>query len=234
MNTSEQVDQIIPALLEARKVFKPVVRTAEGQVGTSRKYKYADLETLIDATFEPLMANGIVPVQAVNAAGNSLDSRLFHTSGQWLESSYPLISYDHPQQFGLQLSYARRYSFLALLGVAQEDNDASGPGRAEPSAKTQPRADRPPPRQEPGSDGVRKINAAQRTRFWALAKEARWPDKLSVKAWLLTMGYASSNDISVANYEDICKGLEQGPPSDLPALFARAAELQSDRPKQAS
>lgn len=143
MNTSEQIADLVGALVKAHAQFKPVVRNTTGQVGQNRNYKYADLAGLIDATFPALLANGLVVVQAVDAESSSMVSRLAHTSGQWLESAYPLGKYDRPQDFGSQLSYARRYSLLALLGVAQEDDDAAEAQQATRTDTAKPATTRP-------------------------------------------------------------------------------------------
>lgn len=141
MRTSEQINHLVAALVQAHAAFKPVVRNTKGQVGQNREYKYANLEGLIDATFPALLSHGIVPSQAVDAETSSLVTRLMHTSGQWIESAYPLGKYDRPQDFGSQLSYARRYSLLALLGVAQEDDD----GASAQEARTKPRVEKTAP-----------------------------------------------------------------------------------------
>ena len=53
------VDATVAKLVAAHGAFKPVVRVTRGQVGQNREYKYADLATLIEATFPALLANGI-------------------------------------------------------------------------------------------------------------------------------------------------------------------------------
>lgn len=138
MQTSEGMEEVIKALVKARGEFKPVVRDSTGQVGQNRQYKYADLAGVIDATTAALLGNGLVLVQAVDAANKCLISRLCHTSGQWIGCSYPLRDYDRPQEYGSQLTYARRYSMLGLLGVAQEDDDGAAAQHSKPTAQAGP------------------------------------------------------------------------------------------------
>ncbi len=216
MRTSEQINELVSAYAKARAQFKPTVRNAKGQVGQNREYRYLDLEGLIDATFPALLEQGIVIVQAVDAETASLVSRMAHTSGQWLESAYPLGKYDRPQDFGSQLTYARRYSLLGLLGVAQEDNDgadaqqagdapAVGPAvQKKPAAKPSPAS--PPAPAVPGA-----ISGAQRKRLWAIATKHQWAEPV-LKDWLAAMGFQSTKDITVAAYDDVISGLEAGPP----------------------
>lgn len=74
----------------------------------------------------------------------------------------------------------------------------------------------------------RYISKPQRDRFWAIAKESGWPSKEAVKAWLLTQAITSSARILVGSYDDVIAALKDGPPSDIPALLERAAQLQAD------
>lgn len=137
MFTSDALDAVVPALVKARADFKPVLREATGQVA-QRTIKYADLAGVIEATLPACTKQGLALVQTVDAETSTLITRLLHTSGQWIESRYPLtFSGQTPQQIGAQLSYGRRYSLLALLCVAQEDDDAAGVP-AHPSAPAKP------------------------------------------------------------------------------------------------
>lgn len=135
MRTSDTINDLVGALIKARTHFKPVLRDATGQVGQNRSYKYAPLETVIDATGAALAGAGLVLIQAVDAETSTLVSRLAHTSGQWIESAFPLRGYERPQEFGSQLTYARRYSMLALLSLAQEDDDGAAAQTAAPAPR---------------------------------------------------------------------------------------------------
>lgn len=88
------------------------------------KSKYADLAALWDAVRKPLSDNGLSVVQIIR--DGSLHTMLLHTSGQRLCSDYPLPATARPQEMGSALTYARRYSLSALVGIAaDEDDDAT-------------------------------------------------------------------------------------------------------------
>jgi hypothetical protein len=88
------------------------------------KSKYADLAALWDAVRKPLSENGLSVVQIIR--DGSLHTMLLHTSGQRLCSDYPLPATARPQEMGSALTYARRYSLSALVGIAaDEDDDAT-------------------------------------------------------------------------------------------------------------
>ena len=93
------------------------------------KSKYADLAALWDAVRKPLSDNGLSVVQIIR--DGSLHTMLLHTSGQRLCSDYPLPATARPQEMGSALTYARRYSLSALVGIAaDEDDDANAASRS--------------------------------------------------------------------------------------------------------
>lgn len=143
---SEQIDQLVPALLAAKAQFRPVVKNA---LNPHFKNMYADLETVLSAVEEALGQQQLVLVQPTNLiAGESvLVTTLLHSSGQWLRGYYRLrgVKAD-PQGDGSALSYARRYAALAILGIAAEDDDGNG-ASSERQQQAQRQAQGPPAQQ---------------------------------------------------------------------------------------
>ena len=93
------------------------------------KSKYADLAALWDAVRKPLSDNGLSVVQIIR--DGRLHTMLLHTSGQRLCSDYPLPATARPQEMGSALTYARRYSLSALVGIAaDEDDDANATSKS--------------------------------------------------------------------------------------------------------
>ena len=52
-----------------------------------------------------------------------LETRLIHTSGEWISAVWLLPSDATPQQMGSALTYGRRYTATALLGIAPDEDD---------------------------------------------------------------------------------------------------------------
>lgn len=93
--------------------------------GARYEYHYADLAEIIDAVRPALSKHEIAFVQVLRTNGkNVLSTRLIHASGQYIESLYPLadVLLD-AQAMGSAITYARRYSLCAILGIAAEDDD---------------------------------------------------------------------------------------------------------------
>lgn len=133
---SDAVDALAAALAKAQAAFGDVTKDKTGKVQGEGKggryeysYKYADLAAVLDAVRKPLADNQLALVQRPIPAlgGLVLETRLIHSSGQWIGSVYPLPDpTGRPQEMGSALTYARRYSLTALLGVApDEDDDAA-------------------------------------------------------------------------------------------------------------
>mgnify|MGYP001233796854 CR=1 FL=1 len=121
MNQSEQINELVKALAIAQGSFK---RVGYDKNNPHYKSKYASLEAIIDATRDQLAKNGLCVVHIIE--GERLESRLLHTSGQWMASSIPLfLDKRSPQAVGSALTYARRYNMCCLLNInAGEDDDA--------------------------------------------------------------------------------------------------------------
>jgi hypothetical protein len=124
MNTSPELKTLLPALIKARAKFTPLTKRHTVKIG-AYSYQYADLASLLEATMPALLEQGLILTQAPHAdeQGFCLVSRLSHTSGEFIETRYPLKVYDKPQEQGSAITYARRYAAAPLLGIAAEDDD---------------------------------------------------------------------------------------------------------------
>lgn len=127
---------IYTALLEAQQAMGPVNKEGRGNYG-----KYATLETVLDVIGEPLRTNGLTYTQPVEIRDGQpvVVTKLIHVvTGEMIESVYPLVSKDpqDPQKLGGSLTYARRYSLLALLGLAPEDDDGQLASQPKPAHAT--------------------------------------------------------------------------------------------------
>jgi hypothetical protein len=150
MKTSDSIKLLATALLKAQGEFTGVLKD---KTNPHFKSKYADLQAAISATEEPLRTNGLLVLQtpfgsnATQSAG--VTTRLLHVSGEWIEGELELPAGTQnrtdAQTFGSAITYARRYSYLGILGIAPEDDDGNvasghaGPTpirRAEPAVST--------------------------------------------------------------------------------------------------
>ena len=123
MKTSEQINELAKALAIAQGEMKNAVFD---KVNPHFKNKYATLAAIRDAITPTLTKNGISVIQPTVMGEGVLvvTTRLMHSSGQWIESEYPIINdTNKPQAMGSALTYARRYSLAAICGIASDEDD---------------------------------------------------------------------------------------------------------------
>jgi hypothetical protein len=123
MNQSEQINELITALAKAQGQMKAAIKDS---TNPHFKSKYADLASVWDACRDPLSNNGLAVTQTVTCDTDKqvLITMLGHSSGQWIRSNMVLpIQKGGPQELGSCLSYCRRYSLAAMVGVFQDDDD---------------------------------------------------------------------------------------------------------------
>jgi hypothetical protein len=111
-------------------------------------FRYAPLSSGLDIVRKTLGQHEIATVQATaidHAAGIvNVNTILAHSSGEWISSDWPVCSLEDmmsPKRMGAALTYARRYSLFALVGIAGED-DLDAPDLSAPVA-AEARAERP-------------------------------------------------------------------------------------------
>lgn len=122
---SQQINEVSSALaLAQKKIVNPTKQSANPYF----KSKYANLEAVIEVSKEALLEQGINVLQIVctNEGKDALLTLLLHTSGQFVGGYYSLVAKDNtPQGVGSAISYARRYGLMAILNLAQEDDDGA-------------------------------------------------------------------------------------------------------------
>jgi hypothetical protein len=141
MNTSENIDKLAAALSAAQGEFENIDKRKTAKVKGQTKdgrpfeytYKYADIADVLAGVLPKLAKHELSIIQPtfVDSGVIFIRTRLMHSSGQWIESDYPVgpINGDH-QKMGGALTYSRRYAICSILGVAAEE-DTDGEGAAE-------------------------------------------------------------------------------------------------------
>jgi hypothetical protein len=123
---SEELDKFLPALA---KMQSKVLKATKDSSNPHFKSKYASLEAVLDVITEAIKETGLCYTQTISQRDDNrlyLDTRVFHESGQWIGSEFPLlVPQQTPQAYGSAISYARRYSLSAIFGVVQSDDDGN-------------------------------------------------------------------------------------------------------------
>jgi len=146
MKMSAEVNEVFTAFSAFQNEVTDVKRDT-----AALKHKYATLDQVLHVSRQLLASHGLGVTQLIgNCSGEhvEIETIILHKSGQYFSKKMmfamgkiPLNSsgresINMAQFVGLNISYARRYGLLAILGMTQEDNDAQLPEAAnKPQAK---------------------------------------------------------------------------------------------------
>ena len=138
---SNEINELAGALVAAQAEFSAVPK---GSANPFFKSKYAALPDVVQHTSPVLARHGLAVSQFIESGSDAnglvydgLTTYVIHKSGQFIAHTMRLhLVKDDPQGQGSAVTYARRYSYMAALGlVADEDDD--GNSASKPQARQQ-------------------------------------------------------------------------------------------------
>lgn len=122
---SNELGELFAALSAAQGEFSDVLKDKTADAG-KYKYAYADLADAINATKTALSKQGLTVTQLIRGGREAIavTTILGHKSGQFIgdEWEIPASGLDM-QRLGGLITYARRYSYTAILGIAADTDD---------------------------------------------------------------------------------------------------------------
>jgi hypothetical protein len=183
-------------------------------------YNYADLADVIECARLALSKNELAVVHRLAYSPRGfygMITELHHSSGEKLSTWYPLPdpvdAAIKPQEFGSALTYARRYSLSAILGIASEEDDDGAeappakPQKQKAAAVVKPVDPNAPPPAEPPRAGGNPTDA-QLARLFTIAGERGW-SKEQIKGYLdLRWKLDSTKMLTRPQYDDFIETLE--------------------------
>ncbi len=124
MRTSPEINELAKAMSLAQAAMKPALKDSTNPHFKSR---YSDLTSIWESIRAPLTSNGLTVWQDVTVAEGAImvTTRIVHQSGQYCEfGPFPIIPKDKTaHSFGSAVSYAKRYSLSAALGIVSDEDD---------------------------------------------------------------------------------------------------------------
>lgn len=138
---SPQINELVTALVAAKKEFKPLRADVKGNYG-----EYASSDAIKDATENSLLAHGLIFTQRRTFIGDRIImvSTIAHMSGQWMSAYMPLAIPESvrsiDQAYGSATTYQRRYEAYGMLGLGK--GDGMDPD-SEPSRDTEHQPQKP-------------------------------------------------------------------------------------------
>lgn len=132
MRTSETQKEIYPALIKVQSEIQNVLNTSSNPF---YKSKYAPLDEILNYIRPVITKHGLAIVQSPVSIADvpvsvGVTTRIMHSSGEWIEDTISVpIPHNKPntaQEAGIIITYLRRYSVTAFLGIAGEaDTDGN-------------------------------------------------------------------------------------------------------------
>ncbi len=168
------IRQLAAAMVRVQAAVQPAAKDA---VNPHFKQRYADLANVWEVCRKPLADNGISVMQFPVFSGGlaGVTTVLIHSSGEWMENELLLpVSRQDPQGVGICITYARRYSLAAMLGVvADEDTDGADKGadrqKQQQGARPPAQPQQPKPPTSTGTSQVQPVQPAAPARHPATA-----------------------------------------------------------------
>lgn len=120
MIKSEQTDLVFSCLVAVQAEVGAIPKTSTNPFFKS---KYADLATAKQIADPIATQHGLAVVQ-FPAPNDQLLTMAIHTSGQYIGEYMDLhLVKNDPQSSGSAITYARRYAYMAALGLVADDDD---------------------------------------------------------------------------------------------------------------
>jgi len=123
----DNINELAVALVGAQADFSAVPK---GTVNPFFKSKYASLPDVVAHAAPVLAKHGLAVTQAISftivegKVFDTLTTTLIHQSGQYIENAMLLhLPKQDPQGQGSAVTYARRYAYMAILGLVADDDD---------------------------------------------------------------------------------------------------------------
>jgi hypothetical protein len=119
-----EVNEVYAKLILAKAQFGKAIKNAKNP---HFKNNYADLQSVLDAVTDALLANDLVVSQTGERSGDLFVIRtlVFDSNGDSIDFGIMPVKTikDDAQAFGSGLTYARRYALMSAFGLAPEDDD---------------------------------------------------------------------------------------------------------------
>lgn len=135
---TNDLSDLLNALNKVQSELKPVEKT---KLNPHFRSKFADLSGVLDEVLPLLAKNGLVLIQSISGSETHpvLDTIIAHAkSGQNIKSTAPLLCKEMtPQSLGSAITYMRRYSLMAIVGVSTVDEDDDGQRASKPVVQQQ-------------------------------------------------------------------------------------------------
>lgn len=190
MAQSEVINELAAALSKAQGEMQAAIKD---KVNPFFKSSYADLGSVWDAARPVLSKYGLCIMQTteMNPDGSKIImvTTLAHTSGQWVKSFLPLNPAKNDSQgIGAAITYLRRYSLSAIVGVVCDEDDdgetASGRGKTQQPQQNNNQNPPPAPAQQKEQAPVERVGKTEIIALTTLIQNLDEESNKSFRGWI--------------------------------------------------
>lgn len=258
--TKQKMDNQLTALLTALNKVQGELKPVEKSKSNPHfRSKYATLEDILEVAIPLLSKHGLVLIQSLAGTETSptLETIIAHVSGQNIKSTAPLFCKELTSQgLGSAITYMRRYSLMAILGISTTDEDDDGNRASKPTPQQKPmitervaqtlktQAPSPAPQRQaiqpsipmtqklvnmaPTGPGPQKLSDAQVSRLFAIGRSNSW-DRIALVEWTNSFFGKIPDQLSRQEYEEACEFVQKNSPKD-PSIKAVMKEADYNEP----
>jgi len=138
------------------------------KAGGSYNFKYATYANIVKTVLPSLIENDMAFTQTFG--DGCLVTSLFHISGESIVSKIPInLDGCTMQEIGSRISYLKRYSLSAILGIVAEEDDDANIADGNSYQKNKP--------EQSGKNLQGEITKPQKGKLWAMMKNNGMDDK---------------------------------------------------------
>jgi hypothetical protein len=194
VNKSDSITKLSAALNKFQTEVENPKNTADNPFYKSR---YTPLQDVLKIVRPILSKHGLTIMQSPSGDGQSVSvtTIILHESGEYIEFDPLVLKAEKmtPQGAGIAITYGRRYSLSAVLGIASEEDD-DGNALEDQSGQ---------------GNKNKQLSEKQVNRLYAIAKQAG-VEPGAVKQ-VIMKDYNKTNiaDLTKQEYDAVCGRLEQ-------------------------
>lgn len=193
--------KLAEALSKAQGEIKPPKKNKKAHYGM-----YADLTACNEAAYKSLSKFGL-SVSHLPCHGNAgfvLKTILMHSSGEKIECQLPIGNYKGFHDLGGALTYLKRYSFCAIIGLSADDDDDGQTANKNVENRSSA-ASKPKPNTNPAKPG--KLSDKQIKRMLAIGNKSKVKSD-EIKDACEVLFDKNPRDLNKKEYDEICTMLE--------------------------
>lgn len=234
---SDSVDQIMPAFIAAQKKFTSLNADTENPEFDS---DYTNLATLLDTVRPIANEHDMAIVQGSSTvyrnarhAETTIESRFWHSSGQWIATNVTLSSSNpSAQAVGSLITYGKRYGLQALTGIAKKSEDDDGGLASKPDVQS-PATDAATPSDTPAAATDVTDPVETQPPAPAATQSAQHPAEELVQSLVEQIGQLPEElQARSWTFFKARTGREKPIAADVPMLQLTLARANQERPKQ--